>query len=227
LTRRHDTVWVEILGGGDEINVSMLLDGPRARDILLLHCLPVTPAHPMMRVFPEVLCETGDVLTADELAALPRQPPADLARPHRSLALDEPLLRALTHDGRAGYSALAEKAGSTPTTVRHRVEILIRDQVIRPAAEVDLALLGASAEALLWMTVEPGGLTRIAHALCSHPGVRFVATTTGASNLLVAADLAGLYAVLTETVGAREQVKEIETAPILHIVSRTGVRRSA
>lgn len=234
LAHRHDTIWVEILGGGDEINAIMLLEGPGARDALLLHDLPATPAvrswsaHIMMRVFPAVLRWTGDILTADELAALPRQPNANLARPHRTLALDGPLIRTLTHDGRASYSHLAEEAGTMATTARRRVETLIRGQVIRPAAEIDLALLGAHAEALLWMTVEPGGLTQIAHALCSHPEVRFVAATTGASNLLVAvaaADLAALYAFLTETVGALERIKEIETTPILRTVQRTGMRR--
>lgn len=236
LAHRNDSIWVDVLGGGDELNAAMLLDGPVARDTLLLHDLPATPAvrswsaQLMMRVFPAALRWTGDVLTAEEIAALPRQPHTDPARPHQESALDAAFIRALTNDGRATYSHLAEAAGTTATTARRRVETLIRDQVIRPAAEMDLALLGAHAEALLWMNVEPGGLTRTAQALCAQSEVRFVAATTGATNLFVAvaaADLAGMYRFLTETVGSLEQIKEIETTPILRTVLRTGLRRHA
>jgi DNA-binding Lrp family transcriptional regulator len=44
LARRTDTIWVDILGGGDEISAVFHLDGPDARNALLLGDLPATGA---------------------------------------------------------------------------------------------------------------------------------------------------------------------------------------
>jgi DNA-binding Lrp family transcriptional regulator len=58
LARRADTVWVDILGGGDEISSVLFLDGPQARTTLLLRDLPATAAvqswdaYDLMKVFP-------------------------------------------------------------------------------------------------------------------------------------------------------------------------------
>lgn len=55
--------------------------------------------------------------------------------------------------------------------------------------------------------------------------MRFTAATTGAANLLVAVaaeDLTGLYALLTQTVGALDDVRALEVTPILSSVKRTG-----
>jgi DNA-binding Lrp family transcriptional regulator len=40
VVRRPDTVWVDILGGGDELSSILFLDGPQARTSLLLRDLP-------------------------------------------------------------------------------------------------------------------------------------------------------------------------------------------
>lgn len=234
LARRPDTYWVDILGSGDEIGTVVFVTGADARNALLLHDLPATSvvrswtSHSLLRVFPGVLRWTGDVLTADELAALPRQSPVVPARPHEPLAIDRPLIDALIQDARTPYTSLAARAGVTPVTARRRVETLLRAQAVRLAAEMDLTLLGARAEALLWMTVAPAGLSATAEALCDHPHVRFVAATTGPSNLLVAVaanDLGALYTFLTETVGALDRITAIETTPILTTVKRTGLAR--
>lgn len=236
LARRPDTYWVDILGSGDEIGTVVFLNGAEARNALLLHDLPATSAvrswtsHSLLRVFPSVLRWTGDVLTAEELAALPRQSPVVPDRPHEPLAIDPPLIDALVQNARTPYSELAERAGVTPATARRRVETLLRAQAVRLAAEMDLALLGARTEALLWMTVAPGVLGDTAEALCDHPHVRFVAATTGPSNLLAAvagSDLGALYRFLTETVGALDGITGIETTPILTTVKRTGLLRPA
>ncbi|MFB6931352.1 Lrp/AsnC family transcriptional regulator [Streptomyces chartreusis] len=88
--------------------------------------------------------------------------------------------------------------------------------VLRLATELDLALLGAHTEALLWITVRPGALQKTAQTLGAHPHVRFCAATTGPANLLVAlaaTNLDALYTFLTDTVGSLDGVTSIDTAP--------------
>ncbi|MFC0430990.1 Lrp/AsnC family transcriptional regulator [Kutzneria buriramensis] len=76
LARRPDTVWVDILGGGNEISTVMFLDGPESRNSLLLRDLPATAdvqswdAYDLMRVFPAGFAWTGGLLTTEELVAI-------------------------------------------------------------------------------------------------------------------------------------------------------------
>ncbi|MFG2971168.1 Lrp/AsnC family transcriptional regulator [Streptomyces sp. NPDC048288] len=233
LARRPDTVWVDVLGGGDEICTILFLDGPDARNNLLLRDLPATPAvqswtsHVLLRVFPAAFDWSGGLLTETELAALrPDMPPA-AARPSLQ-PLDHQLITALVEDGRASYTDLAHRADTTALTARRRLEALTAGQILRLATEVDLARLGIRAEALLWITVAPGGLEDTGRQLSRHPQVRFASAVTGPANLLVAvaaADLDALYLFLSETIGALPHVTTIDVTPILTGVKRTGLVR--
>ncbi|MBC3841381.1 AsnC family transcriptional regulator [Streptacidiphilus sp. 4-A2] len=233
LARRTDTVWVDILSGGDEISTVFFLDGPEARNSLLLRDLPATDAvhswtsHTLLRVFPTAFRWTAGLLSPQEAAQLDPAPPTTAPA---SLDLDTPLIAALTEDGRTSYTDLARRAGTTALTARRRLDALVRGQVLRLATEVDFALLGAHAEALLWISVRPGALQETAQALSAHPQVRFTAAATGPANLLVAlaaADLDALYTFLTGTVGALGGITAIDTTPLLATVKRTGLIRHA
>ncbi|WP_327137580.1 Lrp/AsnC family transcriptional regulator [Streptomyces sp. NBC_01340] len=233
LARHPDTIWVDVLGGGDEICTILFLDGPDARNALLLRDLPATPAvqswtsHVLLRVFPAAFDWSGGLLSKAELTSLRPNAPATPGRTGL-LPLDHQLIAALTEDGRASYTDLARRADTTALTARRRLEALVGGQVIRLATEVDLARLGIRTEALLWITVAPGGLEETGRQLSRHPQVRFASATTGPANLLVAvaaADLNALYHFLSDTIGALEHVSTIEVTPILTGVKRTGLVR--
>lgn len=233
LARRPDTVWVDILGGGDEICTILFLDGPDARNSLLLRDLPATPAvqswtsHILLRVFPAAFDWSGGLLTEAELTSLRPELPAPAARSALQ-PLDHALITTLIEDGRASYTDLAHRADTTALTARRRLEALAADQVIRLATEVDLARLGIRSEALLWITVAPGGLEETGRQLSRHPQVRFASATTGSANLLVAvaaADLNALYHFLSDTIGALPHITTLEVTPILSGVKRTGLVR--
>ncbi|MFF4575885.1 Lrp/AsnC ligand binding domain-containing protein [Streptomyces sp. NPDC001410] len=116
----------------------------------------------------------------------------------------------------------------TALTARRRLDALVRGQVVRLATELDLSLLGAHAEALLWIAVRPGALQETAQTLSAHPHVRFCAATTGPANLVVAlaaADLDALYTFLTDSVGPLDGVTAIDTTPLPTTVKRTGLIR--
>ncbi|MEV6291385.1 Lrp/AsnC family transcriptional regulator [Streptomyces sp. NPDC051896] len=154
---------------------------------------------------------------------------ADLA--HRRsvvLPLDQQLIAAPVEDGRASYTDLARRADTTPLTARRRLEALVDGQLLRLATEVDLARLGIRTEALLWITVAPGGLEETGQQLSRHPQVRFASATTGPANLLVvvaAADLNALYHFMGDIIGALTHISTIEVTPILSGVKRTGPTR--
>lgn len=232
LARRPDTVWVDILSGGDEVCTVLFLDGPDARNTLLLRDLPATAAirswtsHTLLRVFPAAFDWSGGLLSPAELDAL-RPPRTTPGRP-TLLPIDHQLIEALTQDGRASYTDLAHRVGTSPLTARRRLETLTAAQVLRPATEIDLARLGIRAEALLWLTVPPRGLDETGRHLSRHPQVRFAAATTGPANLLVAvaaADLNDLYRFVSDTLGALEHLSTVEVTPILSGVKRTGLVR--
>jgi DNA-binding Lrp family transcriptional regulator len=236
LARRADTVWVDVLSGGDEISAIFFLDGPDTRNALLLRDLPATGAvdswtvHTLLHVFPTAFRWTGGLLSSQEVARLAADPLAAPATPTARQSIDTALIAALTENGRATYTELARHTGTTALTVRRRLDALVRGQVLRVATEVDLALLGAHTEALLWITVRPGALAETAQTLSAHPQVRFTAATTGPTNLLVAlaaAGLSALYDFLIDTVGPLGQITSIDTTPLLATIKRTGlIRRS-
>ena len=125
----------------------------------------------------------------------------------------------------ASYTGLATRADTTALTARRRLEALVGGQVLRLATEVDLARLGIRTEALLWITVAPGGLEETGQELSRHPQVRFASAVTGPANLLVAVaavDLNALYHFMSGTLGSLEYISTVEVTPILTGVKRTG-----
>ncbi|WP_329190499.1 Lrp/AsnC family transcriptional regulator [Actinacidiphila glaucinigra] len=236
LARRNDTIWVDILGGGDEISTVFFLEGPEARNTLVLRDLPATDAvdswtaHTLLRVFPTAFRWTAGLLTPGELAELLPAPAPPTTPPpsYTHLDVDTALIAALTEDGRATYTDLARRVGTTALTARRRLEALLEAQALRLATELDLTLLGAQTEALLWIAVRPGALQATAQTLSTHPHVRFCAATTGPANLIVAVAAANhdaLYDFLTDTVGSFDAVTAIDTTPLLATVKRTGLIR--
>jgi DNA-binding Lrp family transcriptional regulator len=235
LARRPDTVWVDILGAGNEISSVLFLEGADARNSLLLRDLPATAdvlswdAYDLMRVFPAGFTWSGGLLTEEQSDALSLYPSSPEAPPEIQ-PIDEALIDQLTFNARAGYSELATLLGTSASTVRRRLDTLLAAHMVRLACEVDLSLLGIGSEALLWIATGPAALEAAGNALSRHPQVRFTAATTGAANLLVAVaaeNLSGLYDFLTRTVGSLDDVRNLEVTPILSSVKRAGrVRRS-
>ncbi|MFH8224475.1 Lrp/AsnC family transcriptional regulator [Streptomyces sp. NPDC018057] len=235
LARRADTLWVDILGGGDEISTIVSLDGPEARNRLLLRDLPATAAvhgwtsHTVLRVFPASLNWGARLLDEEETARLGVRPfPLSSPPPEPLPAADLALTGALTEDARADYATLARRTGTTARTVRRRLEALVDDGTVRLVTETDLALLGLRTKAQLWLSVAPSALQAAGERLSREPAVRFTAATTGPANLLVMVTTTGLdalYRFLTDTIGAMQHVTAIETTPVLATAKRTGLTR--
>jgi len=235
LARRSDTNWVEIVGGGHELCSMHFLADTDERDRLLLEQLPATSgiaswqAYEVLRSFPSTFSWTGGLLTAEEVDRLRPtfavHPASVEPRPY-----DETIVTSLIRDGRCSYTELAERAKISAVTARQRVGLLVSSGVIRLATEVDLRLLGARTETLIWMRVEPPALHEVGRRLADQPQVRFVAATTGSTNLLAAVvteDRRELYAYLTDVLGPVSGTSALDVSPILVTVKRTGVTRPA
>jgi DNA-binding Lrp family transcriptional regulator len=252
LARRPDTRWVRLFSGGTEINCTLqarTLEQPTA---LFLRGLPgsrhVTniTAHQILHVFSPVdyHAYTGS-LSAPQVAALraagpeapspdappPDAPPPDVGQawspPAAALlrAEDEPLLAALSRDGRAPVSELAAATHWHESTVRRRIAELQRAGVLYFDLDIDDSVLGVNAHVMMWLTVEPAHLDAAGRALAAHPEVPFAAATTGPTNLAVSAvfrDTSQVYAYLTTRLTGIPGLRSVETAPIIGTVKKAG-----
>lgn len=139
--------------------------------------------------------------------------------------VDHDLIDALRHDGRATHADLAAATGVSQATVARRLAELRASGTIFFDVEVAPAVLGATTQALLWMSVQPGDLDRVATTLAGHRELALVAATTGRTNLLANAlcrSPADLHDYLTHRLGGLNAIHTLETAPVLHTVKAAG-----
>lgn len=231
LAERADTFWVGLSSGGTEITcVTQAREGARGGS-LLLPKLPRTSrltsvkAQCGLRV---VAGESGwrgslNALDPRQIAALTR--PVDTAHALRLTERDEQLLRVLAQDGRAAVPQLAAATGRSESSARRRVEELRHAGVLRFDVEVDPALYGRPFETMLWLTVLPAELNRVAEALAGHPEVAYAAVTTGQSNVaavLLCRDADDLYDYLASRIGRLPGIQGAEAAPVTRHIKRAG-----
>lgn len=232
LARRDDTQWVHLVSGGTEITASLHSWSPGEQDELLLERLQrTTPvlsvtAHNVLHVFGGSGggFRSLHVLSDDQVAVLRAGVPHG-GTPVSLTDTDRPLLRALSHDGRASYPVLAKETGWSESTVARRIEALRAVGTLFFDADIDEKALGFRAEARLWASVSPSHLPETGAAIAAHPEVAFCAATTGTTNILAAVvcrDGPDFYRYLTERIGGLPLVREVETAPLIRTVKRAG-----
>jgi len=234
LAHRPDTSWVRLASGGTEILavVRTPLDVSDGH-ALLLHDIPRTAgitsvsAHSLLHTYvggPTTWGGRTNVLTEDQVRQLQLEeaesaPSSPLTEP------DHPLLDALAHDGRASLGSLATATGWSPATVARRLAELRSSGALFFDIDLNDSVLGATSQALLWMSVAPAQLDRVARALAGHGELAFVAATTGATNLVAQAVCAGpsaLHTYLTRRLALLPGIHTLETAPVLRTVKAAG-----
>jgi len=229
LVRRPDTSWVKLASGGTEI-VAVIHASTDASvtNSLLLHDIPRTggitavSAHCLLHMYlggPTNWRRSADALDAEQSRVLREAVGSGSGVvPRRPGPGDTELLAALEKDGRAGQGELARVTGWSPTTVARRLAELRAGGALFFDVEVDAGLFGVNTRALLWMSVRPADLERVATALSGHDELAFVAATTGPTNLVAQAlcrDPADLHRYLTHSLGALTAVHTLETSPVL------------
>ncbi|MEU0556886.1 Lrp/AsnC family transcriptional regulator [Dactylosporangium sp. NPDC006015] len=231
LARREDTSWVTLVSGGTEITCITRTRSQSADGDLLLQKLPRTPritvlsAHCMLRGVAGLHGWPGrtDALDPDQVTALRPASPVPLQTP--PTRADNALLAALARDGRAPLPALAAATGWSETTVRRRLDELCRGNVLYFDVEIEPALLGYHAEAMMWLTVAPSALSATTRALATHPQIAYAAATTGPANIaasVICRDLNELYEYIAGDIGSLDGVTSVETAPVVRRVKAGG-----
>jgi DNA-binding Lrp family transcriptional regulator len=239
LARRPDTSWVKLTSGGTEIfAIVHVPDGADAPHAMLLHDVPrragitAISAHCMLHTYlggPTAWRGRTRTLTPDQQERL-RPPASEPADPRPLTGADHALLDVLRHDGRAGYTDLAAATGWSQATAARRLTGLRARGTLFFDVEVDSALLGGSAQTLIWMSVAPGLLDEIATTIAGHDELAVVAATTGPTNLLAQALCAGpadLHRYLTQRLGVLDGINTLETAPVLRTLKRAGAVRAS
>jgi len=237
LARRADTSWVRLASGGTEI-LAVVQTPADASDghALLLHDIPRTAG--ITAVSAHCLLHTylgGPTAWRGRAGALSEEQEHQLASykgesaASRSLAdTDRTLLAALQHDGRASHAELAGATGWSPATVARRLAELQASGALFFDVDMDDTLLGATAQALLWMSVVPAHLDTVARTLAVHDELAFVAATTGPTNLVAQAlcpDPAALHDYLTRRLGSLDAIRAVESAPVLRTIKAVGPLR--
>ncbi|EOM76772.1 Lrp/AsnC family transcriptional regulator [Rhodococcus rhodnii] len=131
-----------------------------------------------------------------KLGALPRDSHQRLVAKSHGSHLEGPVVLAgglrelaceLARDGRASASALAQRLGTSASTVRRRLARLEDAGVLTFRCEVAQVLSGYRVIATYWARVPPGDLDDAARAIGAMPEVRLAATVTGTENLIMTA----------------------------------------
>jgi DNA-binding Lrp family transcriptional regulator len=233
LARRLDTRWVRLASGGTEIICTVEEHNPEQRDALFLRGLPgsrrVTQisAHSILHNFtPGPWQAITSALSTDQLERLKPLATPRQASLHAALVPDDqPLLAQLARDGRASHAALAAAIHWHESTVRRRIDELMRAGLLRFEVDLDDRVFGVNVQVMLWLSVEPSQLDATGQAVATHPEVPFVAATTGPANLVATAlfrDTQHLYEYLTGELAALPGVSSVQTAPVIRTLKRTG-----
>ncbi|MFC3980047.1 Lrp/AsnC family transcriptional regulator [Streptosporangium jomthongense] len=222
LVRRDDVSWVRTAGVGSEIMCGVRAASAEQRDHLILDQLPRTgrvtrvtayellhhyrtPGHADWEGFPDPLTERQRELVGP--VPVPENVPGLTAQ-------DRVLLDALRHDARRPAAALAAETHQPESTVRRRLDVLLRSGAIHIDRDLDPAPLGCPVSATLHIDVDPRHLRTVGAALARHAPTTFVAAVTGPVNLfaaVVTATVRDLYEYVSTTLAGIDGVTHIET----------------
>ncbi|WP_027344124.1 Lrp/AsnC family transcriptional regulator [Hamadaea tsunoensis] len=230
LARRGDTSWIRLTSGGTEIVAVVETADPAAgadphalllRDVPRTASITAVSAHYLLHLYvggPIAWRGRMNALDAGQEARLrPDTPVSPTGTVITFSPADRRLLAALRRDGRATYAELATATGWSASTVTRRVDELRERGALFFDVEIDDSLLGIGAAAMLWLSVPPVHLDRVATTLAGHPELAVVAATTGRTNLfanVLTADPRQLHHYLTTRL-ALPEITAVETAPVL------------
>jgi len=236
LARRTDTSWVRLTSGGTEIfSIIHTLNNPAGYHSLLLRDIPRTAgitavsAHYLLHTYrggPTAWHGHAASLTEEQQRQLRPQPlQPDEAGRAVVTETDRNLLIALQRDGRASQADLATAVGWSSGTVARRLAALQASGAIFFDIEINDRLFGVTTQAILWASVAPTHLDRVATALAQHKELAFVAATTGPTNLVahvLCTDPVDLHHYLTRRLGALDAIQSLETAPVLRTLKSSS-----
>ena len=138
---------------------------------------------------------------------------------------DRRIIAVLARNGRRSYREIGRELDISEGTVRQRVARLMELDLIRITVVGNLITLGFEVVAMVQIRVEPGHVDSVAEQLTSYPNVRFVATSFGATDIVIQTlhhDIQGLHDfVNNELPRAAPSITRIETLQLSNVLKST------
>lgn len=138
--------------------------------------------------------------------------------------IDAAIIRLLESDARLPMATIASRVNVPKSTVRHRINRLVRHKIIEFAATTNPLQLGYEVWVIIDLWVQFGQIESVARRVAEAPEVHFVGVMTGSRDLLVGAVFrsnADLLDFLTSRLAKIPGINRSSTSTVLKIVKRT------
>lgn len=139
---------------------------------------------------------------------------------HQLDELDEQIISQLEADGRRSAAEIARALGSSRGTIHRRIERLVDEQLITIRAFGISRNLGLPLHLCFTLRVAFGQVTKVAQAVATFKELRWVAVTSGRSNILAEGYFTSnehLHAFVTCRLGPLPGILEVETLNVLSL----------
>lgn len=133
-------------------------------------------------------------------------------------AVDIAIIGVLQEDGRRSNAAVARTVGVSQTTVKKRIERLVRRGIMRVVAVVDPSAVNHGAHVFMGIKTRPGCVAPVADALAEMHEVAFLACVVGRYDILLelfATDHATLLDSFSDRLAAVPGIESLETFSVL------------
>ncbi|MFF7791576.1 Lrp/AsnC ligand binding domain-containing protein [Streptomyces sp. NPDC007991] len=154
--------------------------------------------------------------------------PGGTDRPARPTGDELRTLRLLAADGRMTAAQVSRELGIGQSTAYRVTQSLLQRGLVRPRVEIEPALLGYALEAVVALTVSPGGVREAARTLARHPSARYVSTNAGTFSVVhqgVFRDEEGLAEFLTGDLAELPGVISFDVSVVLQALRRHWLDR--
>ena len=134
--------------------------------------------------------------------------------------LDEQIISLLEADGRRSAAEIARGLGSTRATIQRRIQRLVDDEMIAVRAFAISGNIGLPIHLFFTIRVAFEQLTNAAKAITAFRELRWVAVTSGRSNILAEGYFGStqhLHAFVTRRLGPLPGILEVETLNVLSL----------
>ena len=134
-------------------------------------------------------------------------------------SIDQQLIRLLAENARQTSEALAKQLGVNPSTVRRRLQGLVKNKVIRIVALPEPDKIGLSFRAVVAFDVAHKKLNSVVKKLRMRPEVQWLSLTTGRFDVLAIVWFPSseeFFTFMQTEVASLEGVRDTETFVCLH-----------
>ena len=133
--------------------------------------------------------------------------------------LDRKIIAALQMDGRASWTAIADRCNTSVATVARRGQQLLADGIVRVGVAPDIHHAGPADLFILWIGCRPGRHAEVAEQLARRDDIRFLALVTGPADIVAELNVVRARSSqhrLVDEVLAIDGVERCETELLLH-----------